>query len=142
MVALLSGLATLLIISLTPQLVIWLNYPGQQSSIVWVALIIGIDAVMAIPFARLRVENKARQFVVAKITNIVLVVGLNFFFLIVCRDIYAGRYLLFLQPAIQLFYNPAIGPGYIFLANILANLSYFVLIRKAVPWVSVSDKPG
>ena len=53
MVVLFSGLATLLIIGLAPQLVIWLNYPGQQSSIVWVALIIMIDAIMAIPFARL-----------------------------------------------------------------------------------------
>ena len=131
LVILVSGLFTALIIGLTPQITTWLNYPGQQSSIVWVALIIAIDAVMAIPFARLRVENKARQFVVAKITNIVLVVALNVFFLIICRDIYAGKYLQLLQPAIRLFYNPAIGPGYIFLANMLANASYFILIRKA-----------
>ena len=131
LVLVVSGLATVLIISLTPQITALLNYPGQQSSIVWVALIIAIDAIMAIPFARLRVENKARQFVLAKITNVVLVVALNVFFLIICRDIYAGKYLHWLQPAIRLFYNPAIGPGYIFLANLLANASYFILIRNA-----------
>lgn len=131
LVILVSGLASVLIIGLTPQLTAWLNYPGQQSSITWVALIIAIDAIVAIPFARLRVENKARQFVVAKITNIVFVVSLNVFFLIICRDIYAGKYLVSLQPIIHLFYNPAIGPGYIFLANLLANASYFLLIRKA-----------
>ncbi|WP_405516412.1 lipopolysaccharide biosynthesis protein [Spirosoma sp. KNUC1025] len=131
LVMLISGLASILIIGFTPQITVWLNYPGQQSSIIWVALIIAIDAIMAIPFARLRVENKARQFVVAKITNIVLVVALNVFFLIICRDIYAGKYLQVLQPLIRLFYNPAIGPGYIFLANLIANALYFFLVRQA-----------
>lgn len=126
-----SGLATVLIIGLAPQLTIWLNYPGQQSSIVWTALIIAIDAIVAIPFARLRVENKARQFVQAKVTNVLLVVLLNVFFLVFCRDIYAGKYLTFLQPFIRMIYNPAIGPGYIFLANLLGNATYFFLIRKA-----------
>ncbi|MBN8824050.1 MULTISPECIES: polysaccharide biosynthesis C-terminal domain-containing protein [unclassified Spirosoma] len=129
-VIIVSTLASALIIGLTPQLVIWLDYPGQQSSVVWVALLIAIDAIVAIPFARLRVENKARQFVLAKLINIALVVFLNIFFLIICRDISAGKYARFLQPAIQLIYNPAIGPGYIFLANLLANASYFLLIRN------------
>ncbi|WP_420149610.1 polysaccharide biosynthesis C-terminal domain-containing protein [Spirosoma sp.] len=130
-VILISGLASTLIIALAPQITSWLNYPGQQSSIIWVSLIIAIDAIVAIPFARLRVENKARQFVIAKITNIVLAVMLNVFFLIICRDIYSGKYLSVLQPFVRLFYNPAIGPGYIFLANLLANATYFVLIRDA-----------
>ncbi|MBD2754860.1 oligosaccharide flippase family protein [Spirosoma validum] len=131
LVMIVSGLASVLIIGLTPQIAVWLNYPGQQSSIIWVALIIAIDAIVAIPFARLRIENKARQFVIAKITNIVIVVGLNVFFLIICRDIYAGKYLQNLQPLVRLFYNPAIGPGYIFLANLLANATFFILIRNA-----------
>ncbi|WP_080237512.1 polysaccharide biosynthesis C-terminal domain-containing protein [Spirosoma rigui] len=130
-VMLVTGVFTLLIILLTPQLTVWLNYPGQQTFIVWVALIVAIDAIVAIPFARLRVENKARQFVQAKVVSIVLVVFLNVFFLIICRDIYAGKYLSALRPAIALFYNPAIGPGYIFLANLLGNAAYFVMLRDA-----------
>ena len=86
---------------------------------------------VAIPFARLRVENKPRQFVKAKIVSIVLVVFFNVFFLIICRDINAGKYLTVLQPLIRLFYNPAIGPGYIFLANLLGNAAYFLLLRDA-----------
>jgi O-antigen/teichoic acid export membrane protein len=130
-VIIIAGLATILIVGLSSQLVVWLDYPGQQTSIIWVALLIAIDAIVAIPFARLRVENKARQFVLAKIINIVLVVLLNVFFLIVCRDIYAGKYMTFLQPFIRLFYNPAVGPGYIFLATLIANATYFLLIRNA-----------
>lgn len=133
---------TSLIIILTPQLVDWMNYPGQELSIIWVALIVAIDAIMAIPFARLRVENKARRFVQAKITNIVLVVLLNVFFLVFCRDVYNGKYLTTLKPIVDLIYYPSIGPGYIILANLIGNLTYFVLLRDAFTGFKFRLKPA
>src|SRR5919112_3306092 len=36
--------------------------PGHEQYAVWVALILGLDALSAIPFARLRLENRARKF--------------------------------------------------------------------------------
>ena len=36
-----------------------------------------------------------------------------------------------LKPFIHVIYNPAIGPGYIFLANLLGNAFYFLLLRDA-----------
>ncbi|MGV3561169.1 polysaccharide biosynthesis protein [Larkinella arboricola] len=125
-----SVISTALIILLAPQIADWLDYPGQETFISWVAMIAATDAIVAIPFARLRVENKAREFVKAKLINIVINVALNVFFLVICPQIYNGDYLLFLQPAIDLFYDPSVGPGYIFLANLIANLVYFVLLRK------------
>ncbi|WP_128548216.1 lipopolysaccharide biosynthesis protein [Larkinella soli] len=108
-----------------------LEYTGQQKFIRWAALILAIDAVTALPFARLRVENKARRFVTAKILNVLIVIALNLFFLIFCRDVYNGEYLTFLQPFVDLIYDPTLGPGYIFLANLIANACYFLLIRNA-----------
>lgn len=122
---------TLLIILLTPQIVVWMDYPGQDRLVIWVALIVAIDAIMAIPFARLRVENKARRFVQAKIINVLIVVALNVFFLVVCRDIHNQKYLSVLEPVINLIYYPEIGPGYIILANLLGNATYFLLLRDA-----------
>ncbi|GAB3251315.1 oligosaccharide flippase family protein [Larkinella harenae] len=130
-VLLLSTVSTVLITTLSTQIADWLDYPGQQLFITWVALIAATDAIVAIPFARLRVENKARQFVKVKLINISINVALNVFFLVVCPQIYNGEYLLFLQPFVDLFYDPSIGPGYIFLANLIANLLYFPLLRKA-----------
>jgi len=130
-VILISIFFSLLIILLTPQIVVWLNYPGQELSVIWVALIVAIDAITAIPFARLRVENRARRFVQAKIINILIVVALNVFFLIFCRDVYNGKYLSGLKPIIDLIYYPSIGPGYIILANLLGNTTYFILLRDA-----------
>lgn len=131
MVIVITTIATILILWLAPSIAIWLNYPRQTSFIRWSALIVAIDAIMAIPFARLRVENKAKQFVIARMLNIGIIVLLNVFFLIICPDIDRGRYLTFLKPLIQYVYSPAIGPGYIFLANLLGNLCYFLLLRDA-----------
>ncbi len=122
---------TTLIILLTPYIVVWMDYPGQENLVWWVAMIVAIDAITAIPFARLRVENKARRFVQAKITNVLIVVALNVFFLIICRDIYNQKYLSILKPLIDLIYYPEIGPGYIILANLLGNATYFWLLRDA-----------
>lgn len=132
LVTLITVVFTVFIIVLTPQIANWLDYRGQEPFIRWVALLVAIDAFMAIPFARLRVENKARQFVMAKITNVVVMVGLNFFFLLFCRDVYAGKYLTALQPLVRLIYDPAVGPGYIFLANLIANALYFWLLRDVL----------
>lgn len=131
MVIVVSLFLSLLIILLTPQIVVWLDYPGQELSVIWVALIVAIDAIMNIPFARLRVENRARRFVQARVINILITVFLNVFFLIICRDIYNGKYLTVLKPAIDLIYYPSLGPGYIILANLLSNATYFILLRDA-----------
>jgi O-antigen/teichoic acid export membrane protein len=77
------------------------------------------------------VEGKARQFVVAKLINIGLNVLLNVFFIVLCKDIAEGDYLPALQPLARMLYNPAIGPGYILLANLLANALYFLVLRQA-----------
>ncbi|GAB3565964.1 polysaccharide biosynthesis C-terminal domain-containing protein [Spirosoma luteolum] len=132
LVLLITGVCTLFILLFSHQIAAWLDYRGQERSITWVALLVAIDASMAIPFARLRVENKAREFVTAKIVNVVVMVGLNFFFLLFCRDIDAGKYLTGLRPLIDLVYDPTIGPGYIFLANLLANLLYVIQLRKTL----------
>ncbi len=131
-VLVITGFFTTLILLFSKPIAGWLDFKGQELSITWVALLVAVDAIMSIPFARLRVENRARQFVVAKIVNVVVMVGLNFFFLLFCRDIYMGKYLTGLQPVIRLIYFPSIGPGYIFLANLLANLLYVYLLRDTL----------
>ncbi|MEZ0538494.1 polysaccharide biosynthesis C-terminal domain-containing protein [Fibrella arboris] len=130
-VAAISVVCTALILVLSTPISVALGYPDEVLFIQWTALLVGIDAIMAIPFARLRVEGKAKQFVVAKLINIGLNVLLNVFFIVVCKDITEGDYLPRLRPIAELFYNPSIGPGYILLANLLANALYFLILRQA-----------
>ena len=65
-----------------PLLAEWMDYPGQAYLFQWTALLLAFDAVLAIPFAKLRLENKAKTFAGAKLINILLNVFFNLLLLI------------------------------------------------------------
>ncbi|KUG08222.1 lipopolysaccharide biosynthesis protein [Solirubrum puertoriconensis] len=104
--------------------------PGQERYAIWIALILGLDAVAAIPFARLRLENKARKFASIRLANILIYVGLNLFFIVFCPDVVAGEYLSGMRPVVELLYDPTVGVGYVFLSNLAASAFTLVLLGK------------
>lgn len=108
----------------------FITYPESTNLVRTFAIIMAIDAIVAIPFARLRLEGNGKKFVTIKVANILINILLNVFFLIICRDIYEGDYLSSLKPVIDLFYNPVNAPSYIVLANLIANILYFWMLRK------------
>ncbi len=61
-----------------------LEYESQPQYVVYFAFIIGLDAVVAIPFARLRLQNKAFVFAFIKLCHTLLNLCLVFFFLEGC----------------------------------------------------------
>ena len=99
----------------------YIGYPDRQEYIVWLALVLAIDAIVAIPFAWLRHQNKAIKFASIKLSNILITVGANLLFLVLLRHIYEGKYLQELKPIANLLYDPDFGVGYIFLINLVAN---------------------
>ncbi len=111
-----------------PSIVEALNYPGKEHYVYWFAAILTIDAIMAIPFARLRLQGRPIKFAAAKLGNIVLNIGLNIFFLVFCYDIYRGEYLQELQPLIGGFFRPEWGVDYVFLANLIANAAWILML--------------
>lgn len=104
--------------------------PGHEQYAVWIAIILGLDALAAIPFARLRLENKARKFAGIRLANILLNVGLNLFFIVLCPDVLAGKYLTGLRPLAESVYNPTIGVGYVFLSNLAASAFTLLLLGR------------
>lgn len=100
----------------------YLEYTEEQEKyIIWLAIILAIDAIVAIPFARLRLEGKAVKFASIKFVNILITVGANTFFLIFCHAVYTGEYLQSLRPLVERIYDPGFGIGYIFIINLIAN---------------------
>lgn len=98
---------------------------------VWVALILGLDALTAIPFARLRLENKARKFATIKLMGIVANVALNLFFIVLCPAVLSGKWVPTLQPLVARLYDPTMGVGYVFLSNLFASgLTLLLLWRE------------
>ena len=107
-----------------------IEYPEEVALVRWMAIIMATDGIMAIPFARLRLEGKAKKFVRVRIINILLNIGLNVFFLVFCRAVYEGEYLPSLRPLVSLIYIPDMPAAYIVIANLIANLTFFWFLRQ------------
>lgn len=95
-----------------------LRYPQNNEYVVWFALIISLDAISSIPFARLRAQNRPMRFASIKLVNISVNIGLNLFFLLLCPYLMKFEAA---QPLVSLFYRGSIGVGYIFIANLIAS---------------------
>ena len=108
----------------------YLGYVGKETFLIWIALILMIDAITAIPFARLRLEKQTKKFVFVKTINILINVFFNVIFLLVIKKIADGDYFTSLQALAKNLYSPTIGAGYIFLANLLANTTFIYFLRK------------
>ncbi len=109
-----------------------LGYLSHKEYIVWFALILGLDALTAVPFARLRELNKARRFAYLKSVNIAAQIGLNLFLLVLCPYILRHWGNTFAGSVIRLFYHKQIGVGYIFISNLLASILTLVMLLPEI----------
>ena len=100
---------------------------GQHPEYIkYFALIIGLDAISSISFAKLRHHNKAIRFAIIRLSNIFVNIGLNLFFIIYCD--YAIENNLSSVSFIEKIYNPEIGIGYIFISNLVASIITIILL--------------
>ncbi len=108
-----------------------LQYPDKIHFIRWLAAILAIDAIVAIPFARLRNVGKAHLFATFKLANIGINLLLNVFFILWCPVIVEN----YPDGLVSKFYDPQLGIGYIFISNLLANGLYLLFFLP--DWVRV-----
>ncbi len=94
----------------------FLNYPNHPEYVRWFALILGFDSLMEVPFARLRLEQRPRRFVFAKLFWIVTNIGLNLFWLLFCPWAAKNGW-----DWVHFVWSPGQGIAYIFLANVVAS---------------------
>jgi O-antigen/teichoic acid export membrane protein len=102
-----------------------LHYSNYPEYIRWFVIIVGLDAVSTIPFARLRANNKPYQFAGIKITTILINLLFNIFFLWFCPFMINHNIATSLFSAI---YNPEIGVGYIFISNLIASIIQIIVL--------------
>ena len=101
-----------------------IQYPEHPEYILWFAIILGIDAFTAIPFARLRLNNRPIKFAALKFINIGFNIGFNLFFISLCPKLIENNPDSF----IKAIYSPEIGVGYVFIANLLASVVTLILL--------------
>lgn len=93
---------------------IWLKYPKYPQYVTWFAGIMALDALSALPFAKLRMHNKAWHFALIKLMNIIINIAFNVLFLI-------------LFPKYG-WYNKPLTIGTIFMANLIASACTLLLL--------------
>ena len=101
-----------------------IHYTDHKEYIIWFCLIVALDAFTAIPFAHLRQKNKALRFSIIKVINVLVNIGLNFFFLWL-----APRILIHNPDSwVRAVYDPDIGVGYAFISNLVSSLVTLLLL--------------
>lgn len=127
-----SLLLSALLVLFATALISWIGYPGCEHYIYYLAAILAIDAVLAIPFAQLRLRKQPIFFTRAKLLQIGLHILLNLLLLYGLARIYTGHTLPFLQPFVARFYNPGERVAYVFLANLIANAALLPLLGRSL----------
>lgn len=101
-----------------------MGYSGNEHYLIWFALILALDAITAIPFARLRLQQKPLRFAAFRLINIGINIALNLFWLLLCPMLAKENAPTWLE----LVYDPSVGVGYVFLANLIASAVTFLLL--------------
>ena len=110
----------------------WIDYSQYPIFVVWFAWILALDAIAAIPFAKLRADNRPGRFATIKSVSILSNVFFNLFFLVLCPwisnnhgDSLAGEF-------INLIYRPDWAIEYIFISNLLASSITLIMLLPQI----------
>ncbi len=101
-----------------------LRHPDRPELIWWTAAILALDSIGAAAFARLRAEERAVRFAVIKLIEIAANIGLALFFILLCRRAFESDP----QSLLGRCWDPAVGVGYVFIANLAASGLKLVLL--------------
>lgn len=87
--------------------------------VIWILL---LDALVIIPFAWLRANEKPMRYAIIKIFNVLISLGLNIFFLLWLKDIATNGNVF------SLVYKPDFEVNYIFISNLVASAVTLLLM--------------
>ena len=102
-----------------------LGYASNPEYIKWLAIIVGVDAFTSIPFARIRLYNRAGKYAFIRIVEVSINIGLNLFFLYYCPKHQESE-------LVSMVYREEIGVGYVLIANMIASLSKIFLLLSEI----------
>ncbi len=123
-----SVLFLFLVVIFKKNIAVLIQYPNHSEYIIWLAIILSIDAFTAIPFARLRLNNRPLKFAFIKLINIGFNISFNLFFLLLCPKIIANN----TDSVLNAVYSDKIGVGYVFISNLLASIITLVFLSPEI----------
>ncbi len=103
-----------------------LRLDNHPEFITYSAIIIALDTLSTLPFAKLRLDQRPRKYALVRLSTIILQIGIIYFLISVCPRIAAKNPYGF----IATFYKHDYGVGYIIIANLCASLFALLLLYK------------
>ncbi len=114
-----------------------IRYPEQGTLVLMLAISLGLDAMTALPMARLRNDGRPWRFVVANVSSIAVTIVLSlFYFAYAMPKVKAGEHTAFIDAV----YDPAFGVGYVFLIGVIASAVKFLLLVPQWPRLAQFDR--
>lgn len=90
------------------------------------ALIIAFDTLSALPFAKLRLDERPRKYALIRVATVIFQIGVTYFLLSVAPRWTAESP----EGFTALFYDPEYKVGYVIIANLLASAFAFLLLFR------------
>ncbi|MBS1499585.1 MAG: oligosaccharide flippase family protein [Bacteroidetes bacterium] len=107
-----------------------LHFGEYASSVLMLVGVIGIDAITAIPMARLRQEGRPWRYAFINLLSVGVNIGLSLFFLLYCMK----RYNMGERDAlIDAVYDPSLGVGYVFVINLMSTAVKLLVLLPSWP---------
>ncbi len=123
-----SSLFILIVVLFNESIAERLDYAANKEYIIIFAIVVGMDAFSAIPFAKLRRENRGLKFAIIKLVNVTVIIVLVFFFLLFLPGI-VDRYP---NSWLKIMYDPDFGVGYVFVANLAGSTITLLLLLPEI----------
>jgi O-antigen/teichoic acid export membrane protein len=120
-----TGVFLLLVLTQARGLARWMQYGGNPEYIRWLAMIVGLDVFTSIPFARIRLKNRAMKYALIRLAEVTVNIGLNLFFLYYCPRHPEGK-------LVSMLYDPSVGVGYVLISNLVASGMKLILLGGEV----------
>lgn len=119
-----TGSFLLMVFTFRDSIATWMDYEKFPQYITLLALIVAIDVLTAIPFAKLRIESKPIKFAFLKLVSIFTNIFFNIFFLSICPALLEANP----DSWVNHIYSPLIQVGYVFISNLIASGVVFILL--------------
>jgi O-antigen/teichoic acid export membrane protein len=121
-----TSMMTLLLILFRAEVATFIGIKKHPEYIVLSACIIAFDALSALPFVKLRYENRPKKFAFIRITGILLNIALTYFFLTVCPTLKKEHP----NSVFLLVYSAGFGVGYVLIATMAQGLFQVLCLSK------------
>lgn len=122
-----------LVLAFPGEIASWMKYPDHSDFVIWMGLILSLDVISAIPFARLRALNRPIRFASIKIINISVNIGFNVLFLYACPKILENYDSGILYNMASWLFNPEWDIiSYVFISNLIASAVTVILLLPEI----------